>query len=131
MEPTASENGDEILGVGRGGEVVRVEAQESLSELGERLRRAPPRTAMIAGLGRLSVWLASFLFARVQFEEGSKRALREANEKGPLVYVMKVESRLDYAYFNWALVRHQLPLTAFSSAWIMPECACSWANHTC
>ena len=106
----------EVLGASRGGEVVAVDARErELGELGERLRRAPSRTAMLAGLGRLSVWLASFLFARVQFEERGVQVLRAAAERGPLVYVMRVESRLDYLYFNWAFVERNLPLARMSN----------------
>ena len=86
----------------------------------QRLVTQPSPSAMLTTLGPVMRWLASFLFTHVAFEQRSVEALRQASHQGPLVYVMQSRSKLDYLYFNWALLKHELPLARFAPdlAWV-------------
>ncbi len=55
-----------------------------------------------------------FLFARVKFDERSIGAIRRASEKGPILYVARDKSTLEYLAFAWIFGRHDLPVPQFA-----------------
>lgn len=89
--------------------------REKRAQLSRELIQRPHRSAMLEKFGRLLRWLATFLFAHVEFEKRSLDAIRDADERGTVVYLMRSRSLLDYLYFNWALREHDLPLAHFAN----------------
>lgn len=108
---------DELPGLGE--EISEVEESRARlarqDELASSLERKPARSAMIHSFGPLIRWLSSLLFAHVLFEKRSVDALRDASQRGRVVYVMQSRSLLDYMYFNWAFMEHELPLARFAN----------------
>lgn len=84
-------------------------------QLARRLEDRPPSSAMLRSFGVFVRWLASLLFAHVAFERRSVDSLQDASARGAVVYVMQSRSLLDYLYFNWAFLKHQLPLARFAN----------------
>lgn len=84
-------------------------------QLVRRMEDSPAPSAMLSTLGRVVQWLASLLFAHVAFERRSVDTLRDASTRGTIVYIMQSRSLLDYLYFNWAFIKHQLPLAMFAN----------------
>lgn len=93
-------------------DLARVEDRE---ELAERLVERPHPTAMLDHFGRILRFIASFLFAHVEFERRSIDNIADASQRGTVVYVMRSRSLLDYLYFNWAFREHELPIARFSN----------------
>lgn len=60
----------------------------------------------------------------LRLEEHSAERIRQAAEKGPLVYVLHARSRIDWLALNAVLNRRRLPLARFThgiqSAWLAP-----------
>lgn len=68
------------------------------------------------------------LFQRFFFDsirdESDLTSVEAAREQGPLVYVMRTRSLLDYLYFNHFALKHDLPLARFANGltttWLAP-----------
>ena len=90
------------------------ESRES-AELASRLVDRPLPSAMVTRLGKLLRFLGNLLFAHVLFERRCIDDLRDADDRGTLVYLMESRSRLDYLYFNYAFLKFDLPLARFSN----------------
>ncbi len=88
-------------------------AQETA--LVERMVHRPLPSAMLTRLGRWARLIVKLFFGHVLFERRSQDTLRDANESGTVVYVMKSHSRLDYLYFNHAFLEHGLPLARIAN----------------
>lgn len=97
------------------------DAEESLSvrtkrdELAATLKDKPPASAMLSSFGFIFRWLSTMLFAHVLFEKRCVDNIRDASERGTIVYVMQSHSLFDYLYFNYALLREGLPLAQFAN----------------
>ena len=71
-------------------------------------------------------WLSgmAFWFRRLRMDNASAENIRQAHNKGPVVYVMYTKSRLDWIAFNQILNRRRLPLAQFttglSAIWVRP-----------
>ncbi len=98
-------------------EVEDLERADERAALAHRLIERPHPTAMLEQFGRLLRFIASFLFAHVEFERRSIDNIRDASERGTVVYVMRSRSLLDYLYFNWAFREHDLPIARFSNGY--------------
>ncbi len=94
---------------------VSEEDDEASQALARRLLERPVPTAMRQRLGRLMGFLAKLLFAHVLFERRSVDNIRDADERGTVVYAMQTRSRLDYLYFNYAFLKDELPLARFAN----------------
>ena len=70
---------------------------------------------MVTDVGRFFTWLLSKLLSGVVFSPASVAALREAQTRGRVVYVMRKASLLDYLYFNFAFEQHGLRLVRFAN----------------
>jgi len=55
-----------------------------------------------------------FLFAHVKFDERSILAIREASKKGPILYVARDKSTLEYLAFAWIFKQHKIPVPQFA-----------------
>lgn len=55
-------------------------------------------------------------FREVSFPEQCVQKVKQAAENGNVVYVLQHHSQLDYLYFNYACLRHGLPLSRFANA---------------
>lgn len=84
-------------------------------ELAAHLTLVPHRSAMRRRFGLLVRWLSSLLFAHVLFEKRGVEVLQRAAAKGTPVYVMHVESVVDYLYFNYAFAQNNLPLALWAN----------------
>jgi glycerol-3-phosphate O-acyltransferase len=97
------------------------EVSESLAKRTEReelaaaLVKNPARSAMLTSFGLWMRAIIAFLFAHVLFEKRNLDNLRDMAKRGRMVYVMRSRSLLDYMYFNWALLEHDLPLSMFAN----------------
>ena len=115
---------DELPGLGADRSEIEepVARRQRRAELADELARRPARSAMLGRLGWLVRWISSFLFAHVLLERRSLEHLRDVSKSAPIVYVMRSRSLLDYLYFNWAFLEHDLPLARFanglSTAWL-------------
>ncbi len=85
------------------------------ADLARRLVERPLASAMVERLGRLFRFLANLLFAHVLFEQRSINDIRAADKRGTVVYAMESRSRLDYLYFNYAFLKHDLPLARIAN----------------
>lgn len=54
-------------------------------------------------------------FAAIDFDEVAAARIRAAATRGPLVYVLRTVSYIEYLYFNYALRRHGLPLARYAN----------------
>ena len=84
-------------------------------ELARRMVERPLPSAMLARLSRWWRFVANLLFAHVLFERRSVDDIKDADDRGTVVYVMKSRSRLDYLYFNYAFLKHDLPLARLAN----------------
>jgi glycerol-3-phosphate O-acyltransferase len=98
------------------GEVEALEGDEEAYEaLAEQFEARPHRSSMLERLGWVLRWLSRFLFAHVLFETRCIDNVRDAAERGRVVYVMRSRSLFDYLYFNVAFLEHDLPRAAFAN----------------
>jgi glycerol-3-phosphate O-acyltransferase len=88
---------------------------EQRRELAERLVERPHKSAMLRTLGRLLRFVGSILFTHVLFGQRNTDNIRDAAQRGTPVYVMQSRSFLDYLYFNYAFLKHELPLAQFAN----------------
>lgn len=98
------------------------DTDEDLPEVMEAMRGHTLGSAMLRKVGFLLRFLSSFLFSHVLFEKRCRDNIRDAAERGPVVYVMQSRSLLDYLYFNEAFLEHDLPLADYANgittAWL-------------
>lgn len=66
----------------------------------------------VNALVRAALW---WFYAKVTFGPRQVAAIREADERGRLVYVMQTRSRFDQLYFNYAFEKNSLPLARWSN----------------
>jgi glycerol-3-phosphate O-acyltransferase len=102
-------------GLAEGSEVETATQLESRRALAESLLDKPPESAMLRSVRRLLGFIGNLLFAHVLFEQRSIDSIRDASKRGDVVYVMKTTSLLDYLYFNYAFLKHDLPLARFAN----------------
>jgi glycerol-3-phosphate O-acyltransferase len=74
-----------------------------------------PFTAMTSRFGRLARAFGRRFFAEFDFEPGIAERLRELEEQGAVVFVMRYGSRLDYFLFNWLFLAAGLRLSSFAN----------------
>ena len=89
--------------------------RERRTALAKRLVDSPHPTSMLEKFGWVVRLIARFLFAHVLFERRCVDNLKDANDRGAVVYVMQSRSLLDYLYFNWAFHQHGIRLARFSN----------------
>lgn len=89
--------------------------REEREELARALEKKPARSAMLTSFGLWMRAIIRLLFAHVLFEKRNLDNLRDMASKGRMVYIMRSRSLLDYMYFNWALLEHDLPLSRFAN----------------
>lgn len=96
--------------------------EESHREMARDIDTSPHASTMLEKAGFLLRWISALLFAHVLFEKRSRDNIRDAAERGKVVYLMQSRSLLDYLYFNDAFLEHDLPRAAFanglSTAWL-------------
>lgn len=73
------------------------------------------RAAMVDRPGAVLRFLFKRLFAAIEFGEAEAARIRDAAARGPVVYVLRTVSYIEYLYFNYALSRHGLPLARFAN----------------
>ena len=95
--------------------------RQKREELVKAMGQTPPSSAMLGRFGVFLRALSSLLFAHVLFEKRSIDQLQDIATRGVVVYVMHTRSKLDYLYFNWAFLKHKLPL-----AWYAPGINLRW-----
>ena len=84
-------------------------------------KRAPPAavgdpyTQMTPRFGRLARAFAERFFANFRFEASDVERLRELEQRGAVVYVMRYSSRLDYFLFNWLFLGSGIRLSVFAN----------------
>ncbi|TXD35241.1 hypothetical protein FRC98_17395 [Lujinxingia vulgaris] len=119
-----------VLEEGLGAEASEVELSEEARErrlqLADQLSRRPMSSAMLERLGRWLSFLGRLLFAHVLFERRGIDQLRECAERGTVVYTMQTHSRLDYFYFNYAFLKHELPRARFANDLIVRPFRALW-----
>ncbi len=76
---------------------------------------ADPYSAMTARYNLFFRWFARRYFRHLDLDPSTTRALRELEERGAVVYVMRYASRLDYFLFNTLFARRGLRLSAFAN----------------
>jgi glycerol-3-phosphate O-acyltransferase len=65
--------------------------------------------------GPLFKRLYGFFFRRVEPDLQALSVVREASQRGPVVFVMGQQATLEYLFFNWYFLRYGLPLTRFAN----------------
>ncbi|MCB9759416.1 MAG: 1-acyl-sn-glycerol-3-phosphate acyltransferase [Alphaproteobacteria bacterium] len=82
------------------------------------------RSAMVRAWGFLYYTVFWFFFRRLRLAEPSGERVRQAAEHGPVVYVLRTRSLVDYLALNEVLRRRRLPLADYGMAiqmtWYMP-----------
>ena len=70
---------------------------------------------MVPRPGRITRFFLARLLHSVDFASRLIDSLRDAEERGSIVYVMRTRSLIDYAYFNLAFLQHGLKLVRFAN----------------
>ncbi len=76
---------------------------------------ADPKSAMVPRFNLFFRWFAKRFFGHFDLDDATVAKLKELEAKGPVVYVMRYASRLDYFLFNALLAREGLRLSAFAN----------------
>ncbi|MCP3984908.1 MAG: hypothetical protein GY723_11000 [bacterium] len=76
---------------------------------------ADPYSAMTARFSIFFRWFARRYIDHLDFDASTTAALKELEERGAVVYVMRYASRLDYFLFNTLFARRGLRLSAFAN----------------
>ena len=87
-------------------------APEHLSTAGDAV---DPLTAMTPRFGRLAQAFGQRFFAGFRLESDEAERLRDIQNRGAVVYVMRYASRLDYFLFNWLFLREKLRPASFAN----------------
>lgn len=92
-------------------------------ELAAHYQGRPHPSAMFARAGRLLRLIGTILFTHVHFGQRNTDNLRDLAARGTPIYVMQSRSFLDYLYFNYIFLRHDLPLAQYANGvtmtWIL------------
>lgn len=72
-------------------------------------------SGMIKKAGFIFSFLSKFFFQFVNFPLKWIKKINEINEKGICVFVINTHSLLDYLYFNYAFLCHNIPLCVFAT----------------
>ena len=86
------------------------------------MRQGKHPSSMSERMGRLTTLLLRWLLSSVVFAQRHVDAIRDAESRGTVVYVMKSRNLVDYLYFNMAFVREGLRLVRFANglnAWLL------------
>src|SRR5690348_6401147 len=75
----------------------------------------PHPTAMIERPGWVLRWFFGRFFKEIQFAPEMVERVRQASERGTVVYVCRALSYIEYLYFSYAFVRFGLPLSRFAN----------------
>lgn len=70
---------------------------------------------MVTVTGQLVAWVLARLLSGVVFTSRAVDQLREIDTSGPVVYVLRSKSLIDYLYFNIAFQRHGIRLVRFAN----------------
>ncbi len=73
------------------------------------------RSAMLAKPGAIVRWLGRRMFDHIQLADESCEKVRGLRGNGQIVYVMWTRSLLDYLFFNYVFLKHDLPLAGFAN----------------
>ncbi|MFU8803084.1 MAG: 1-acyl-sn-glycerol-3-phosphate acyltransferase [Bradymonadaceae bacterium] len=103
-------------GLAEASEVETTTGLKRRQELADSLMAKPPPSAMLTRMRRILRFISNLLFAHVLFEQRSIDNIRDASERGDVVYVMQTRSLLDYLYFNYAFLKHDLPIARFANS---------------
>lgn len=90
-------------------------ADEPDTETLARLRAGRHPSSMVDRTGRLIVWMLSSILAGVAFARRSVDTLRDVQQRGAVVHVMRNRSVVDYVYFNLTFLREGLRLARFAN----------------
>lgn len=77
---------------------------------------------MVEEPGPLSRWMLANVLSSVDFGRNLIDSLRDAEERGTVVYAMRTRSVIDYAYFNLAYIEHGLKPVRFANginSWLL------------
>ena len=80
-----------------------------------RLRQGLHPSSMVPKASWLAFFFAKRLFGRTRFSRRHIDRIRDVSEQGNIVYVMTDRSWLDYLYFNFAFLLHNLPLATVAN----------------
>ncbi len=75
----------------------------------------PFRSAMLSKPGAIVRWLGRRMFDHIQLPPESSDRVRASRDAGQVVYVMWTRSLLDYLFFNYVFLKHDLPLAGFAN----------------
>jgi glycerol-3-phosphate O-acyltransferase len=70
---------------------------------------------MTARFGSAPRAFSERFFAGFRLDSGESKQLKELEDRGAVVYVMRYSSRLDYLLFNWLFLREGLRLATFAN----------------
>lgn len=76
---------------------------------------ADPKSAMVPRFNLFFRWFAKRFFGHFDLDDATVAKLQALEANGPVVYVMRYASRLDYLLFNTLLAREGLRLSAFAN----------------
>ena len=79
----------------------------------KRERHLVPSSAMYGAHGTFFRLLVAPRFARVMIDDRAVEQIRDASERGTVVYAMRHASTLDFLFFNWLYGKLGLPLARF------------------
>src|SRR5881628_807910 len=82
---------------------------------GEQGLRADPLSAMTPRFNLFFRWFARRYFRDFDLDDTTVERLRELEQRGAVVYVMRYASRLDYFLFNTLFRREGLRLSGFAN----------------
>lgn len=75
----------------------------------------PFRSAMLARPSALVRWLGKRMFDHIRLTPENCDQVRRLQNEGQVVYVMWTRSLLDYLFFNYVFLKHDLPLAGFAN----------------
>lgn len=73
------------------------------------------RSSMLTRERGIFRWLARWVFGHVILDPAAAERLRALAQEGPIVYVMRTRSTLDYLLFNHLFLRAEAPLARFAN----------------
>lgn len=103
-------------GLAESSEAAIASTSAHITALAETLQKTTAPSAMLPKMSRFLRFVGNLLFAHVLFEQRCVENIRDAARRGNVVYVMQTRSLLDYLYFNYAFLKHGLPLAQFANA---------------
>lgn len=70
---------------------------------------------MVTRPGKLLLWVVSRVLASVTFSQRNLDAVRDAQQRGAVLHVMRSRNIVDYLYFNVSFLREHLQLSRFAN----------------